>query len=306
MFLYNQFYGSAVDEDISIYVIDRSVEDEVLPYVENHWGFNFYAKRLDLQRRLKVGFYSLRRGDSVVDVVRQLSLGEQTEVRLTFNNIRNFSDLAARISTQIAADSTSLYSAFTQWEGGDTTRLFSKFIPNTYSLYWSITPESLIERMTRESDKFWSGGRDEKRNSLGFSREKIMTLASIVYEETKHIDEMPRVAGVYLNRLKRGMPLQADPTVKYAIGDFSIKRILYKHLEYDSPYNTYKYKGLPPSPISMPSIAAIDAVLSAESHNYLYFCARASFDGYHNFAKSYGEHLRYAREYSAALNKLKL
>ena len=157
--------------------------------------------------------------------------------------------------------------------------------------------------MRREYDRFWTSERDRLRKRSGLSRTEVMTLASIVYEETRRSDEMPRVAGVYVNRLRKGIPLQADPTVKYAMQDFALRRILHKHLKYPSPYNTYINKGLPPSPICMPGKDAIEAVLHFEDHDYIFFCARPEFDGYHNFAKTYAEHLANARAYSAELTR---
>ena len=157
--------------------------------------------------------------------------------------------------------------------------------------------------MHREYERFWTGARDSARTRIGLSRLETMTLASIVAEETRKSDEMPRIAGVYMNRLRRGIPLQADPTVKYAMQDFGLRRILYRHLKYESPYNTYINKGLPPSPICMPGLDAIESVLSYERHDYIFFCARATFDGYHNFARTLSEHQANARAYSAALNK---
>jgi UPF0755 protein len=157
--------------------------------------------------------------------------------------------------------------------------------------------------MYREYKRFWEGDRDKKRERSGLDRVEVATLASIVYEETRKVDEMPRVAGVYMNRLRTGMPLQADPTIKYAMQDFGLRRILNRHLKTPSPYNTYINRGLPPSPICMPSVEAIDAVLNFENHDYVFFCARPTFDGYHNFAKTYSEHLRNARAYQAELNK---
>ena len=179
------------------------------------------------------------------------------------------------------------------------------FIPNTYEMYWNSSADDFIRRMKKESDRFWKS-RDAKLARTGLSRDEATTLASIVYEETKRKDEMPVVAGVYINRLKRGMPLQADPTVKFAVGDFSIKRVLYAHLDVDSPYNTYKYSGLPPGPICMPSIAAIDAVLDYADHDYLYFCAKDDLSGAHNFAKTLADHNRNAAAYARALNRLKI
>ena len=173
------------------------------------------------------------------------------------------------------------------------------FIPDTYEVWWTVSPEEFVRRMKREYDRFWTPERDALRARSGLSRLEVMTLASIVYEETRKTDEMPRIAGVYINRLRRGIPLQADPTVKYAMRDFGLRRILYRHLKYPSPYNTYVNKGLPPSPICMPGKNAIDAVLNFEEHDYLFFCARPAFDGYHNFARTLREHNANARAYSA-------
>ena len=182
--------------------------------------------------------------------------------------------------------------------------MFSIFIPNTYEFYSEITAEDLVRRLKVESDKFWAT--EEHQRGLercGLTPLEVMTLASIVHEETNATSEMARIAGVYMNRLKKDMLLQADPTVKYALGDPTIKRILKRHLEVDSPYNTYKHKGLPPTPIAMPDVAAIEAVLNYEVHDYLYFCARPEFDGKHNFARTIQEHNRNARAYHEALNK---
>ena len=184
--------------------------------------------------------------------------------------------------------------------------MFSIFIPNTYEFYWTVTPEDFVDRMYKEYMRFWTGERDKKRERSGLNRVEVSTLASIVYEETRKVDEMPRVAGVYVNRLKQGIPLQADPTIKYAMQDFGLRRILYRHLKYESPYNTYLHRGLPPSPICMPSIEAIDAVLNFEKHDYIFFCARPTFDGYHNFARTLKEHNANARAYQAELNKRKI
>ena len=247
---------------------------------------------------------------SVIDIVRMFKLGLQTPVNVTMNNVKTPAYLAGKLAKQIDADSTELVEVLSSKElakelGFDTPlTMFSIFIPNTYEFYWTVTPKEFVERMYKEYKDFWAkNNRDEKRKRSGLNRVEVSTLASIVYEETRKVDEMPRVAGVYMNRLQTGMPLQADPTIKYAMQDFGLRRILNRHLKTPSPYNTYINKGLPPSPICMPSIEAIDAVLNFEDHEYLFFCARPTFDGYHNFAKNYSEHLRNARAYQAELNK---
>ncbi len=316
-----QLYGGAVKHREVIYLSDkvlaevgyeRMMDSLVKPHMRHHLAFDLYAERLNLSHRIRSGRYELREGQCVVDVARMLKLGVQLPVEVTFNNIRLVENLAGRISTQIEADSLQIVSALRSNElarsvGLDSSaELISLFIPNTYEMWWSTTPEELIARMKRESDKFWTLEREAKRKALKMSRVEVMTLASIVYEECSKVSELPRVAGVYVNRLRRGMKLQADPTVKYAVGDFSLKRVLTKHLSCDSPYNTYIYKGVPPSPISIPSIAAIDAVLNYEQHNYLYFCARAEMDGEHNFTASYSQHLKNAQRYSQELNRRRI
>ncbi len=237
-----------------------------------------------------------------------LKLGLQTPVRVTMNRVRIPAQLAQKLSRQLDVDSAAMMGALTSPQvaaevGFDSLTLFSMFIPDTYEMYWTTTPEEFVVRMKREYDRFWTPERDSLRRRSGLSRLEVMTLASIVYEETNKKDEMPRIAGVYINRLRKGMPLQADPTVKYAMQDFGLRRILNTYLKTPSPYNTYINKGLPPSPICMPGVDAIDAVLNFEQHGYLYFCARPTFDGYHNFARTWSEHKANARAYSAALNR---
>ena len=237
-------------------------------------------------------------------------LGEQTPINLVIGEARTLPQLAGKISKQIMADSVALLSTMRNSElkatlGYKRDSLIAMFVPNSYQVYWTITPEKLLERMKRESDAFWNEDRTTKLARTKLSKYQVMTLASIVYEETKNRGEMPKIAGVYINRLRKGMPLQACPTVKYAIGDFSLTRILYKHLRYDSPFNTYRNAGLPPAPICIPSIAAIDAVLNYEKSSYLYFCAKPEFEGTHNFAKTLSEHNANSKKYNAALAKLK-
>lgn len=316
---YNTFMGNAVPAEFSISIEGEginedswsAVESQMLENIDNDWAFKLYAKRLNLSSSLKGGRYRFEPGMSVIRCVRILKLGEQSTVNVTFNNQRTLPEFAGRISQQLDIDSLELLhylkdKEVTKKYGFTPTTIFAMFIPDTYQFYWSTTPEKFVDRMHREYTKFWTQEREQKAKALNLSHVEVMTLASIVYEETKQTSEMSRVAGVYANRLRRGMPLQADPTVKYALQDFTIKRVLNKHLKYDSPYNTYMYKGLPPSPIAMPSVAAIDASLSPERHTYLYFCARPTFDGYHNFAKTLSEHNANAKAYINELNRLKI
>lgn len=310
-----QFSGNAVPAGREIFIRSTAdyeqLTDSLLPSISHQWAFETYARRLNLAQTFKPGHYTLEPGMSVVRIARMLKLGQQTPVQVTINNVRTPAQLAQKLSRQIEADSATILEALRSKElaaevGFNPTTLFSMFIPDTYEFYWTVTPDDLVRRMKREYDRFWTSDRESRRERLGLSRLEVMTLASIVNEETNKKDEMPRIAGVYLNRLRIGMPLQADPTVKYALQDFGLKRILFEHLKIQSPYNTYINKGLPPSPISMPGVAAIDAVLGAERHDYLYFCARPTLDGYHNFARTLSEHNVNARAYSTELNKRKI
>lgn len=310
-----QFKGNAVREPAELYVSSRSgyaeLLDSLTPRIRHRAAFRLYARRLDLEHTFEPGHYELEPGMSVIRIVRMLKLGLQTPVRVTINNAKIPAQLAGKLARQLDADSTAFAEALTSRElarevGFDSVTLFSMFLPDTYELYWTVSPADFVRRMRKEYDRFWTEERDAKRKRSGLSRMEVMTLASIVYEETRKSDEMPRIAGVYINRLKKGIPLQADPTVKYAMQDFALRRILYRHLKYDSPYNTYIYKGLPPSPICMPGRDAIQAVLDFEQHDYIFFCARPTFDGYHNFARTLAEHNANARAYSAELNRRKI
>jgi UPF0755 protein len=274
-------------------------------------ALSIYARHIDLNRGIEPGAYTFEKGMSVIAVARTLKFGVDNAVRLTINNARTPEILAGKIARQIDADSLSVLRALRSdamikemgFESAEA--MFAIFIPNTYEVYADITPEDLVRRMKQEFDRFWNNDkRSEQLKALDMSPYEVMTLASIVHEETNAKDEMARIAGVYINRLKRGMPLQADPTLKYAAGDFSIKRVLHKHMDIESPYNTYKYAGLPPTPIAMPDMAAIDGVLNYETHNFLYFCARPEMDGRHNFARTLSEHNRNAAAYHRALNAM--
>ncbi len=273
--------------------------------------FDLYARRIGLDRdeAVRPGRYILDDTMNCIQIARMLRLGRQTPKNVVINNARTPAQLARRLAPQIEADSALIASVLLSdstaraFGFASPLEMFAIFIPDTYEMYWNTTPWQIVRRMKNEWDRFWTPARTQRLTQTGLSRMQAITLASIVYEETRKTDEMPTVAGVYINRLRTGMPLQADPTVKYATGDFSLRRILHKHLKIDSPYNTYKYKGLPPTPICMPSKEAVDAVLEYSRHQYLYFCAREDFSGYHNFASTYSQHLQNARRYSAELNR---
>ena len=310
-----QFRGNAVRGKSELFVASKAdygqLVDSLMPRIRHRAAFRFYARRIGLADSFKPGHYVLDRGMNVIRIARMLKLGLQTPVRVTINNVRTPAQLAQKLARQLDADSAALMQALVSREsaervGFDSVTFFSMFIPDSYEFYWTVSPEEFVSSMKREYDRFWTPERDSLRKRSGLSRLGVLTLASIVYEETRKSDEMPRVAGVYINRLRRGIPLQADPTVKFAMQDFALRRILYKHLKYPSPYNTYVNRGLPPSPICMPGKNAIDAVLNYETHDYIFFCARPTFDGYHNFARTFDEHMKNARAYSAELDRRKI
>jgi len=286
-------------------VTDSLLQNDILNDIIT---FSFVAKVTGYQDDIKPGLYKVEPKMNNHELVKLLSSGRQSPVRLTFNNIRTKEELAEKITRNLEIAPDDFHSLLT-----DTTYItkfdfepetvMSMFIPNTYEVYWNVTPEGLFDRMHKEYEKFWNEDRLQRLAALNLNKKEVSTLASIVQAETQKADERPRVAGVYLNRLGTGMPLQADPTLVYAHQDFGLKRVLNVHKEIDSPYNTYKYAGLPPGPINLPDISAIDAVLTYEDHKYIYFCAKDDFSGYHAFAVSYDEHLRNARRYQQALNR---
>ena len=248
---------------------------------------------------------------SINDLANMLRSGNQEAVKLIFNHIRTKEQLVQKISKQLELDANDLLnllndSVFLAKYNLNTQTVISIFIPNTYEFWWNTSATGFFERMYSEYEKFWNKERVSKAKEIGLSPLQVIILASIVEEENYRTDEQARIAGVYMNRLKKGMLLQADPTIKFVLGDFSIKRLLYKDLEIDSPYNTYMYTGLPPGPIRIPERSAINAVLNYEKHNFLYMCAKEDFSGYHNFAVSARQHAINAKKYQHALNKLKI
>ena len=312
----NVFYGQALDKEIVVKVTESTTYDELENIIHpalrssiHRKAFDFYANRLNLSARFREGEYTLGKSESVVSIVRKLALGSRLPVKLVIGEARTLPQLAEKLSKQIKATSSELLDIMRNEQirkefGYIKDSTIAMFIPNTYEVYNDISAEDLLRRISRENSRFWSEERTAKLERCKLSKYEAMTLASIVYEETKCVNEMPRVAGVYINRLKKKMRLQADPTVKYAVGDFAIKRVLKSHTECDSPFNTYKNAGLPPAPICIPSIDAIDAVLNYEEHNFFYFCASPNFDGTHLFARTLKEHNANAAKYRKALDRL--
>jgi UPF0755 protein len=289
-------------------VIDGLEEQGI---IENRRSFNWVALKKGYDSQVKPGRYKIPNGFTNNDLVNMLRSGDQDPVMVVFNNVRTLDHLSGKVTRYLEADSVEFASFFSNVDlpakyGFDAANFTSMFIPETYEFFWTTSPEDFTDRMKKEYEKFWEGERDRKADKLEMTREEVITLASIVDEETLYDDENSRVAGVYRNRLEQGIPLQADPTLKFALGDFSRKRILNEDKEIDSPYNTYKYKGLPPGPISIPSVTAIDGVLDYEKHRYLYFCAKADFSGYHAFARTYSQHMKNARAYQRALNSRRI
>lgn len=274
-------------------------------------NFKILAGWMHYTDHLRTGRYEVRPGMSNIELIRALRSGQQSAIRFTFNSMRTIEEFAEKADQQLMLDGNQIlhYLNDSLWcdsIGFDNQTIIAMLIPNTYELYWNISPEAFMQRMKKEYDAFWNESRRAKATEIGLTPIEVSTLASIVEEESAVVDEYPIIAGLYINRLKRGMPLQADPTVKYASGNFAIQRILNIHLEIDSPYNTYKHEGLPPGPIRIPSTQGLNAVLNYRQHNYLYMCAKEDFSGRHNFAATLSEHNRNADRYRAELNKRKI
>ena len=292
------------------------LEERLMPLVNNFDSFESAADKKGYLQNIKPGRYRITKGMNNNELVNSLRSGN-LPVKVSFNNQETVQDLAGRIASQIEADSLSLLAAFQDTEflnanGFNKDNRLSPYIPNSYEFFWNTSATGFRDRMLKEYNRFWTDERIKKAKDLGLKPNEVITLASIVHKETAKVDERPRVAGVYLNRMRKGMLLQADPTVIYAIkketGNFDtiIKRVLYKDLEMDSPYNTYKYAGLPPGPIAMSDITAIDAVLNAEKHNYYYFVANVEKFGYHMFAETLSQHNRNKEQYIRWLNAQKI
>lgn len=315
---YNTLFSSNINKqaDEYLYIPTNTDLDGLVQLVKeknilhDEETFAWVAKRMKFTK-VKPGKYKLSPGMSNVELVRMLRAGKQEPVKIQFQNIRLKKDFAGYIGSRLEVDSAKLLSMldsmdFLRGLGFDEENIFCMFIPNTYEFYWNTSEEKFIKKMKEEYDLFWTEERIKKAKKINLSKTDVIILASIVDQEALMNDELRRIAGVYMNRLTRGMKLEADPTVIFAIGDFNIKRVLNRMLQYDSPYNTYKYNGLPPGPICMPSVAAIDATLQYEKHNYIYFCAKEDFSGYHNFASNVAQHQINAKKFQQALTKRRI
>jgi len=279
--------------------------------IDNPEIFAWVAARKNYPTHIKAGKYIFEKNMSPVSLINNLRAGVQSPVRVTFNNIRTIRQLAGKVGRQIEADSASIADYLSDprnysGDGFSKENVISAFIPDTYEFYWNTDASAFYRRMVKEYRKFWNETRLAKAKEIGLTQAEVAILASIVDDEVLKASEKPTIAGVYLNRLRRGIPLQACPTIKFALNDFTITRVLNKHLKIDSPYNTYKHKGFPPGPIGCPTKEGLDAVLNAEKHDYLYFVARADFSGYHHFSRTLAEHNRYAAEYQHELDKRKI
>ena len=275
-------------------------------FVQDLISFSFLAKLMNYDEQIKPGRYLLKRNMSNLRAIQLLKSGAQEPVRITFNNVRLVPELAEKITRNLGMtpqefEASVVQFAMTNSYGLNKENILVMFIPNTYQVYYNIVPDALVKRMYQEYENFWTDERKAKAKKIGLTPTEVSILASIVQAESVRPDEAPTIAGLYMNRLKQGIPLQADPTLVFAVGDFTLKRILNVHKEIDSPYNTYKYAGLPPGPINMPEINSLEAVLDFKPSDYLYMCAKEDFSGRHNFTSDYQEHMNNAIRYQKAL-----
>lgn len=318
--IYRNMFGVRIiaeKDHQDIYIPTGASYEQVMDTLEsnlilrNRKILSWIAYKKNFPSKIKPGHYVIPKELSYNSLFNLLRSGRQTPVRITFNNVRTLNQIAGRIGKQIEADSSQIVSFFSDdsnWtgDGFKEENIISLFIPDTYELYWNTDAKGLYTRMLKEYRLFWNDQRLSKAKDINLVPSEVSILASIIEDEVNMHEEKARIAGVYLNRLKRGIPLQACPTIKFALNDFTITRVLKKHLIIDSPYNTYRHSGFPPGPIGCATIEDIDAVLNAERHDYLYFAARADFSGYHNFSRTLSEHNHYAALYQKELNKRKI
>lgn len=313
--VYNLFFSNInISETSYIYIDKDDTTDSVISKINNTGaeisenGFRILSKRDKQNSFIHAGRYLISSDKNTLDLYRDIRNHHSVPIHLVVPTVRTIQIMSGKLANELMIDSTEIISLLESEEylkeiGYTSVSIPSLFIPNTYEVYWETSAKELINRMIREYKAFWTDSRKSLAKKIGLTELEVSTLASIVDSETANNGEKSRIAGLYMNRLNKGIPLQSDPTVIYAVGDFSIRRVLNKHLQTESPYNTYRIKGLPPGPIRIPSIAGLDAVLNYEHNNYLYMCAKEDFSGTHNYAENLSEHYANARRYVQALNE---
>lgn len=306
------FMKSEKTEWVLIY--PKATEEKLDSAIYATFDHSFASRTLTFLHLFKVnpanrtGAYKIEKGKSPFQVAHQLKSAGQTPIKFTFNNVRTIDELGNKVAKNFMMSKKNFFNALfndstlSAW-GYNKETVRSIFLPDSYEFYWTVKPEKMISTIKSYHDNWWTPARIKKAQKMNLSPEDATTIASITEEETAKMDERGKVARLYINRLVKGMPLQADPTVKFALNDFTIRRITKEHLKVVSPYNTYSVKGLPPGPIRFPEKSSIDAVLNAPMHSYIYMCAKEDFSGYHNFTDNFAQHLAFARNYQAALNK---
>ena len=297
-----------IEENTDFNELIKKLEDDTL--INDILSFSFLSKLMEYQENIKIGAYKVKMNMSNYDMITMLRSGNQTPIKLTFTYARKIDDLAEKITSKLKISKDDLlkylFENIDNYEGFTKEDIISIFLPDTYEVYWNISPKKLTDKMYSEYKKFWNNDRLEKLKKINLNQKEAIVLASIVASESRMLDEADRIAGLYINRLNRNMRLQADPTLVFAANDFTIRRVLNKHKKIKSPYNTYIHRGLPPGPIRIASKKYIDAVLNFEKHNYIYMCAKEDFSGYHAFATNLSDHNRNARKFQIALNMRKI
>jgi UPF0755 protein len=315
-FIYERLYTPNIQtaDDGFLYIPTGSDFDDVVnlldkkKWLKDEATFRWTASQMNYTEKVKPGRYKLSNGMSNKAVIAMLRSGRQIPVQMVFNSIRTKHEFAQKVGDQLEVTPDAVLNLLEDREylakmGFTPENVMALFLPNTYEFYWNTSADQFLTRMKREYDKFWNASRKKQADQQSLSPVQVSIIASIVQQESNKEDEKPIIAGVYLNRYRKGWKLEADPTLVFALGDFTVRRVLNSYKLIDSPYNTYMYKGLPPGPICIASQRSIDAVLKASNHNYMYFCARDDFSGYHSFAATYSQHLSNARKFQQALNR---
>ena len=297
-----------IDDNTDFNELIKKLEDDTL--INDILSFSFLSKIMEYQENIKIGAYKVKMNMTNYDMITMLRSGNQTPIKLTFSYARKMDDLAEKITSKLKMSKDDLLNYLNDniddYNGFEKSDIISVFLPDTYEVYWNVSPKNLTNKMYSEYKKFWNSERIAKLENINLNEKEAIVLASIVASETRMLDEADRVAGLYINRLRKNMRLQADPTLIFAANDFTIRRVLNKHKKIKSPYNTYLHKGLPPGPIRLVPKQYIDAVLNYEEHNFIYMCAKEDFSGYHAFATNLSDHNRNARKFQIALNMKKI